>query len=94
MGKIKIKTELKEDFMVISVKDNGIGFTNEQKKKIFQQFGKIERYGQGLDLGINGIGLGLKISKRIVESNGGKIWMESEGKGRGSTFYFTLPTVR
>ncbi len=66
MGKIEIKTELKEDFMVISVKDNGIGFTNEQKKKIFQQFGKIERYGQGLDLGINGIGLGLNISKRIV----------------------------
>ncbi len=94
MGKIEVKTELEGDFMIISVKDNGIGFTNEQKKIIFQKFGKIERYGQGLDLGIDGTGLGLYISKRIVESHGGKIWMESEGKSKGSTFYFTLPIVK
>ncbi|KKN12085.1 hypothetical protein LCGC14_1020080 [marine sediment metagenome] len=93
-GKIEIKTELKDESMVISVKDNGIGFTEEQKTKIFQQFGKIERYGQGLDLGIDGTGLGLYISKRIVESHGGKIWMESEGKNKGSTFYFALPTAK
>ncbi len=93
-GKIEIKTELKKDLVVVSVKDNGIGFTKDQKTKIFQQFGKIERYGQGLDLGIDGTGLGLYISKRIVKSHGGKIWMESEGKSRGSTFYFTLPTVK
>ena len=93
MGKIEIKTELKEDSVVVSVKDNGIGFTEDQKKKIFKQFGKIERYGQGLDLGIDGTGLGLYISKRIVESHGGKIWMESEGKNKGASFYFTLPIV-
>ncbi len=94
MGKIEIKTELKEDSVVVSINDNGIGFTEEQKTKIFQQFGKIERYGQGLDLGIGGTGLGLYISKRIVEAHGGKIWMESDGKNKGSTFYFTLPTVK
>ncbi len=94
MGKIKIKTEIKEDYVVVSIVDNGIGFTEEQKKKTFQQFGKIERYGQGLDLGIDGTGLGLYISKRIVESHGGKIWMESEGKNKGSSFYFTLPTAK
>jgi len=93
MGKIEIKTEVKGDSVVVSVKDNGIGFTDEQKTKIFQQFGKIERYGQGLDLGIDGTGLGLYISKRIVESHGGQIWMESEGKNKGASFYFTLPTV-
>ncbi len=93
MGKIKIKTELNEDSVVVSVKDNGIGFIEEQKTKIFQQFGKIERYGQGLDLGIDGTGLGLYISKRIVESHGGKIWMESDGKNKGSTFYFSLPLI-
>jgi len=80
-------------FVVVSVKDNGIGFTDEQKKRIFRQFGKIQRYGQGLDLGIDGTGLGLYISKKIVESHGGKIWMESEGKNQGSTFYFTLPII-
>jgi len=94
MGKIKVKTELKKDSVVVSVSDNGIGFTEEQKKRIFQQFGKIERYGKGLDLGIDGTGLGLYISKRIVEVHNGKIWMESEGKSKGSTFYFTLPIAK
>ncbi|KKM03357.1 hypothetical protein LCGC14_1775250, partial [marine sediment metagenome] len=94
MGNIEIKTKLKEDDVVVSVTDNGIGFTEDQKKKIFQQFGKIERYGQGLDLGIDGTGLGLYISKKIVEAHGGKIWMESEGKSKGSSFYFTLPIAR
>ena len=74
MGKIEVTTELKKDFVVVSVSDNGIGFTEEQKKMIFQQFGKIERYGKGLDLGIDGTGLGLYISKRIVEAHKGKIW--------------------
>ena len=94
MGKIEIKTELHEDSVVVSVKDNGIGFNEVQKTKIFHQFGKIERYGQGLDLGIDGTGLGLYISKRIVESHGGKLWMESEGKNKGSSFYFTIPTAK
>ncbi|MEE9377251.1 MAG: PAS domain S-box protein [Candidatus Lokiarchaeia archaeon] len=93
-GWIDIKTEIKDDFIIISIKDNGIGFTEEEKGKIFKQFGKIERYGQGLDLGIDGTGLGLYISKKIVESHGGKIWMESEGKNKGSTFYFSLPLIK
>ena len=93
-GCIDIKAETLEDFIVVSIKDNGIGFTKEEKDRIFKQFGKIERYGQGLDLGNGSTGLGLYISKKIVESHGGKIWMESEGKHKGSTFYFTLPTAK
>jgi len=94
MGKIEIKTELKQEFVVISIEDNGIGFTEHQKEKIFQQFGKIERYGQGLDLGIDGTGLGLYISKKIIESHGGKIWLESGGVNKGSIFYFTVPRFK
>ncbi len=93
-GCIDIKAELLEDFIVVSIKDNGIGFTKEEKDRIFQQFGKINRDDQGLDLGIDGSGLGLYISKKIVEAHGGKIWLESEGKSKGSTFYFTLPTAK
>ena len=92
-GKIKVETKLTKGFVIISVRDNGIGFTDSQKQNLFQQFGKIERYGKGLDLGIDGTGLGLYISKRIVELHGGKIWMESEGKNKGSTFYFTPPFI-
>ncbi len=77
--------------MLISVTDDGIGFTEDQKERVFVRFGKIERYGQGIDLGIDGTGLGLYISKKIVESYGGKIWLESDGSNKGSTFYFTIP---
>jgi PAS domain S-box-containing protein len=93
-GWIEIRAEVLEDFIVVSIGDNGIGFTEEEKSNIFQQFGKIERYGQGLDLGIDGSGLGLYISKKIIESHGGKIWMESEGRNKGSTFYFSLPLIK
>ncbi|MFX1257616.1 MAG: PAS domain S-box protein [Promethearchaeota archaeon] len=92
-GKIKITSEIKDNFYIISVKDNGIGFTEEEKKQIFKQFGKIERYGQGWDLGIEGSGLGLYISKKIVELHGGKIWAESEGRNKGSVFSFSLPII-
>lgn len=90
-GWIDIKTQVLEETVIVSIKDNGIGFTEEEKNQIFKQFGKIERYGQGLDLGIGGTGLGLFISKKIIESHKGKIWMESEGKNKGSTFFFSLP---
>ncbi len=70
-----------------------MGFTYEEKDRIFKQFGKIERYGQGIDILSGGSGLGLYISKKIIELHGGKIWMESEGRNKGSTFYFSLPLI-
>ncbi|MFW9828062.1 MAG: PAS domain S-box protein [Candidatus Thorarchaeota archaeon] len=93
-GWIDIKTEIKDNFVIVSIKDNGIGFTKEEKNRIFQQFGKVERFGQGFDLITEGSGLGLYISKKIIEAHGGKIWMNSEGRNKGSTFYFSLPLIR
>lgn len=90
-GKIEISSEIKDNFIITSVKDNGIGFTSEEKQKIFKQFGKIEHYGQNLEVVPDGTGLGLFISRKIVELHGGEIWVESEGRNKGSTFYFTLP---
>ncbi|NVM36739.1 MAG: PAS domain S-box protein [Candidatus Lokiarchaeota archaeon] len=90
-GSITIKSTIKDDYYLTSVKDNGIGFTAEEKNQVFQQFGKIERYGQGWDVAIEGTGLGLYITKKLVELHGGKIWLESEGRNKGSTFYFTIP---
>lgn len=92
-GWIDIKTEIKDDFIIVSIKDNGIGFTEEEKNRIFQQFGKIERFGLGFDLITEGSGLGLYISKKIVEAHGGEIWMDSKGRNKGSTFYFSLPLI-
>lgn len=90
-GTIFVKTEILESEYKISVSDTGIGITEEEKKQLFQQFGKIERYGQGWDVNIEGTGLGLHISKQIVNLHGGNIWVESEGRNKGSTFYFTIP---
>lgn len=92
-GEITIESEIKDQNVIISIKDNGIGFTDKEKEIVFKQFGKIERYGQGLDIGIDGSGLGLYLSKKIVELHGGNIWMESEGKNKGSIFYISLPLI-
>jgi len=92
-GAIEIRSEIQNNSIVISVKDNGMGFTEEEKDRIFKQFGKIERYGQGIDIVSEGSGLGLYISKKIIELHSGKIWMESGGRNKGSTFYFSLPLI-
>jgi PAS domain S-box-containing protein len=65
------------------VRDNGIGIDMEQQERVFGLFNK-------LDPNTDGTGIGLALVKRIIEVHGGKIWLESEGLGRGSTFYFTL----
>ncbi len=67
------------------VRDNGVGIDPRYHDKIF---GLFER----LDAGSEGSGIGLALVKRIIEMHGGRIWVESQGQGSGSTFYFTLAT--
>ncbi len=90
-GIIKVKSEIKDVFIIISIEDNGIGISTDEKNHLFKQFGKIERYGQGFDIVPEGTGLGLYISKKIVELHGGEIWFDSEGRNEGSNFSFSLP---
>lgn len=85
-GKITVKGSwYNNDSVSVSVSDTGVGIAKENLAKLF---GRFEQFG---DLqGISGTGLGLCISKEIVERHGGKIWAESEEK-KGATFTFTLP---
>ena len=91
-GDIAINHELKNNIIIISIKDTGIGFTEDEKIRIFQKFGKIKRENQGFDVISEGSGLGLYLAKMIIELHGGEIWVESEGRNKGSIF-FTLPTI-
>lgn len=79
--------ELKKrgDWVQIEVCDHGMGITPENRDKIFERFERANQRSK-----ITGLGLGLYISKQIVEAHGGSIWVESEF-GKGSTFYVRLP---
>ncbi len=69
------------------VKDNGIGIKKEYQNKLFQIFQRIPN-----QLKVEGTGIGLSIVKKIVEFNGGKVWVESD-EGKGSQFFLSWPTV-
>jgi light-regulated signal transduction histidine kinase (bacteriophytochrome) len=77
----------KNDSYVFSFADNGIGLDPRFKDRIFEVFKRLHTIDQ-----FEGTGIGLAISKRIVEIHGGTIWVESE-PGVGSTFYFTLSEI-
>lgn len=72
---------------ILFVRDNGMGIDPQYHTKVFGLFEK-------LDVQSEGAGIGLALVKRIIETNGGRIWVESEGEGKGATFCFTIPDNR
>jgi len=72
----------------VSVADTGIGLASEDLERIFDPFEQVE---QSASRKFSGTGLGLSLSRQLLQLLGGRIWAESEGLGRGSTFHFLLP---
>ncbi|WP_395844016.1 ATP-binding protein [Cystobacter fuscus] len=86
---VRVALEVRGDFALLTVSDEGIGIPKDQQELLF------ERYFRARNVSITsygGLGLGLYISRDIVERHGGRIWVESE-LGRGSTFYVALPLL-
>ena len=86
-GSIKISASIKDDKIIVQVKDTGIGMSAEIMKKLFTPQMKTLSEKRKKD---KGAGIGLLLVKGFLEKNGGEIWVESI-EGEGSTFYFTLP---
>ncbi|MDP4008581.1 MAG: HAMP domain-containing sensor histidine kinase [Candidatus Peregrinibacteria bacterium] len=93
-GLIKIEITPKEKGIQFKISDNGVGIPKSQQKKIFEEFFRADN---AIEAEIDGSGLGLYLSKCIIEASGGKIWFDSKTKKEtknnehGSCFYFTLP---
>lgn len=85
---VTLGAKLDGENLLCWVKDQGIGLSTDQLERIFEKFYQVDspnvrRYG--------GMGLGLTIAKGLIEAQGGKIWAESAGKGKGATFTMSLP---
>ncbi len=83
-GTIRLRVESRNDDVLFSVSDTGVGIEEERLASLFDRYAQARRTRRA------GAGLGLAIAKEIIEAHGGAIWAEST-VGVGSTFYFTLP---
>jgi len=87
-GGINITTQMQNSYVLIKITDTGVGMTREEIQNIFTSFKRGEA---GEKLWTGGSGLGLYVAKKFVEMHKGKIWAESQGKNKGSTFFVRLP---
>ena len=85
-GRIRLTVKDDKHMIVVKVADTGIGLRKEDLTRVFEPFAAIKK-----PTHIKGTGLGLSVTKSLVEAHGGKVWVESDGEGKGAAFTFTLP---
>jgi signal transduction histidine kinase len=89
-GQIVVNLENKDGKIILSIKDTGAGVEEKMKKTIFEKFSR----GDGSKLNASGSGLGLYLVKELVEAHHGRVWVESEGLGKGATFLVELDEAK
>ena len=94
-GWIKISSKKVDDKYRFEIKDNGIGLTEDDIKRLFKKFERIKPplASKNINIKDSGTGLGLYITRGIITAHGGEIKAQSEGVNKGSTFSFTLPIL-
>jgi diguanylate cyclase (GGDEF)-like protein len=90
-GSIHLDARNEGQDLVVSVSDTGIGVAREDQERIFRSFEQVDNSQSRQH---QGTGLGLALTKRMVELHGGRIWVQSAGIGTGSTFAFAIPAIR
>ena len=85
---IYITHQIAENAVTIAIKDNGVGLTEEDLEKVFMKFARLSSVSTNQE---NTYGLGLITANALVDIHKGKLWVESDGKDLGATFYVTLP---
>jgi signal transduction histidine kinase len=89
-GGLKISLSKKDGKITFSIKDTGVGITEEDKKRLFTEGGRGK---ESTKVNVDSTGYGLFIAKEIVVAHKGRVWAESEGPGKGSTFFVELPAL-
>ena len=86
-GRLELELSCGIKEVEFKIKDSGLGIPKSQQERVFSKFFRGENI---MKVQTEGTGLGLFITKNIIEAHGGKIWFDSK-EGKGTTFYFTLP---
>ena len=90
-GRITIGLKEKDNKVIFWVKDTGIGIAPGEQKLLFQKFSRVT---EATKTKTEGLGIGLYLGAELIKAHKGKIWVESEGERKGSTFYFELPVEK
>jgi PAS domain S-box-containing protein len=88
-GEVTLRAEPADGLVLVTVQDSGVGIKHEDLQRIFHPF---EQADSSLSRQYQGTGLGLSLTRNLVELHGGRIWAESGGEGMGATFHFLIPT--
>ena len=89
-GTIEISLEKKDTKILFTVKDTGVGITEEDKKKLFTEGGRGK---ESTKVNVDSTGYGLYTVKLVVDAHSGRVWAESDGPGKGSTFFLELNSI-